>query len=114
MGEVQTVLDHLEQLGESRKFYIKLLRLWAHLEETTGLTHEEVRAFTFRPEHLTKYEKAENYLASRDRRPPVYCEKNWHNCVRLKDTGDIVPMPGIARPIPPEHMASKAEVVVGL
>ena len=117
MGDVKTVLTQLDRACETKQFYIKVLGLWAHLEETTGLTHEDVRAFTFRPEYLTPQQRNANRVAAAVYgKPPVYCDKNWHNCVRLREQhmGDLREIPGIARPIPPEHLKADARIVDGL
>lgn len=108
---VTTKLESIEARLEEQKFYCKVLRLWDHLETTTGKTHKDVRSFTFRPEFLTPEEKKENDRARRKHLPPVYCDKNWHNCVRLK-SGELMSMPGIARPIPPETMKSSIRATV--
>lgn len=106
MGEVQTRLESLERLGEERAFLLKVLGLWEHAKEA-GYTSEEIRAFTFRPEWLTKEQKRENQRRASRRSAPAYCDKNWHNALRLK-SGDLVKIPGIARPIPPEWYNSEA------
>ena len=89
-----------EKLAE-QKYYAEVLELWAHAA-AAGYSHEDVRAFTFRPEFLTKEEKVKE---ARDRRQGVrrYTSLTHHNALRLKDDS-IVQIPLVARPTPPDHM----------
>ena len=102
MSNVQTVIDTIQMKREQQRFDLEVLALWTHLEKETEYTHEDVRAFTYCPAFHTKEEKAEQRRCQRARVAPKYCDKNWHNAVRLR-TGDLVPMPGFKRPTPPEH-----------
>jgi len=54
---------------------------------------KEVEAFTFRDAYLTS---GEDTLGS-------FSGRTHHNAVRLK-SGDVIPLPLIARPLPPDHM----------
>lgn len=111
--KVQVVLTSLDRAHEQRAFDLKVLALWAHATTATGKTSDEIKSFTFRPEHLTPEESKRNRRMAYSNKPPVYCSKNWHNCVRLV-TGDLVGMPGIKRPTPPEWLASEARKVTTL
>lgn len=106
----KAVCGDLVRLNEQQAFDLRVLQLWVHAKET-GHAAEDIRAFTFRDTYLTDTEKKENQTASRLRRPPTFCDKNWHNALRLH-SGDVVTMPGIARPIPPEWMPSSVKRVV--
>lgn len=104
-------IDTLQIKMEQRDFDLAVLKLWLHARETTGKTEDDIRAFTFRPEFLTLQEKIENSHAAAKGRPAVYCDKNWHNALRLKDES-VIAMPGISRPIPPAWMAASARVTL--
>lgn len=104
-------IDTLQIKMQQRDFDLAVLKLWAHARETTGKTEDDIRAFTFRPEFLTLQQKIENSHAAATKQPPAYCDKNWHNALRLKDES-VIAMPGIARPIPPAWMASSAKVTL--
>lgn len=89
-----------EKLAEQR-YYVELLELWSHAK-AAGYSHEVVRAFTFRPEFLTKEEKVKEARAKR-RGVRLYSDLTHHNALRLKDDS-IVPIPLVGRPEPPDHM----------
>ena len=108
-----TSIDTLQVKLAQQAFDIAVLALWAHAKQSTGHTHETIKAFTFRPEWLTKEQQKENKDAARLRKPPVYCDKNWHNALRLS-SGDLIQMEGVARPVPPSWLASEAKKVFGL
>jgi hypothetical protein len=110
--KIQVRLDSINALRERQRFDLEVLGLWAHAL-TIGKTHDDIRTFTFRPEFLTDEEAKENKRASIRNRPPVYCSKNWHNCVRL-NSGELVSMPGIKRPIPPPDTKSDARKVTDI
>jgi hypothetical protein len=111
--KIQVVLDSIEKARERQAFDLSVLALWAHAEDTTGMSWEDVKTFTFRPEYLTKEQATENKRRAIRRAPPVYCAKNWHNCLRLK-SGDLISMPGISRPIPPGWLEASARKVTSL
>lgn len=100
-------IDRVKRHGEQVAFDAEVLRLWARAKEA-GFTPEQVKAFTFRFEYLTNEQKEKNRDALRYRKPPVYCDKNWHNALRLC-SGRIVSMPGITRPTPPGWMPTSVE-----
>jgi hypothetical protein len=110
---VQVVLDSIERARERQTFDLAVLALWAHAEDTTGVSWEDVKTFTFRPEYLTKEQDRENKRLSHRHQPPAHCAKNWHNCLRLK-SGDLISMPGISRPIPPGWLEASARKVTSL
>lgn len=112
MSEAQTIIDTIQVKREQQRFDLEVLALWAHAEETTGYTHEQIRTFTFRPEFLTAEEKKADKQHFRLHRKPKYCDKNWHNALRLRDEC-VVAMPGIQRPIPPCWTNSSVEKVIG-
>lgn len=109
MDSISTMDIRLAQ----QAFDIAVLGLWAHAKKTTGHTHETIRAFTFRPEFLTPEQKRENQQAARYRKPPVYCDKNWHNALRLRDE-TVIGMPGIKRPILPAWFNTEVRKRIGL
>ena len=112
---VNKIDQHLDKIGNTRAemdFNLSVLRLWEHAQKTIGKDPRDIKAFSFRPEFLSQSEKRQNNIAAAKRKPPVYCDKNWHNCVRLK-VGDLLKMPGIKRPIPPSHTPSEAKKVEG-
>lgn len=111
MSEIKELLARIDTLTERQRFDIAVLALWAHAKETTGHTHETIRAFTFRKEYLTQEQSRANKVASRQRKPPVYCDKNWHNALRLKNNS-VVSMPGVTRPSPPADLPASAKVVI--
>jgi hypothetical protein len=96
------------RLREQQVFDVRLLLLWEHVQRLTEYKPEQVKAFTYRPEFLTKEEQKENRSAARLYRKPKYCDKNWHNAIRLR-SGEVASMPGIARPIPPGWMPTSVE-----
>jgi len=100
MNNVHTTLDGIQKKLQQQSFDVSVLALWSHAKATTGLTEDDIRAFTFRPEFLTPEEAKKNKDAKFATKPPVYCDKNWHNALRLHDES-LVPMPGITRPTPP-------------
>lgn len=104
------LFDYQKKLAE-RDFDLAVLHLWVHAENSTGRTWKDIKAFTFRPEFLTKEEKRENDDHFRRHRKPLYCDKNWHNCVRLVE-GGLMRIPGIKRPTPPEWMQADVKRVV--
>jgi len=106
MNEIQRTLTKIEALREQQRFDLEVLGLWAHAEEFTGHTHETIRAFTFRPDFLTKEQKREMRT-----HPKKYTDKNWHNAIRLKDE-TLIPMPGIPRPAPPDTTKVEVRYVV--
>jgi hypothetical protein len=106
---MRTVIDTLQIQLAQQSFDLAVLALWEHATEYLDLTPESIRAFTFRPEHLTGEEQKANRSASYASKPPVYCDKNWHNCVRLIDDR-LFAIPGIARPIPPEWTPTQLQV----
>lgn len=103
------VCDRAIRFNEQQAFDLRVLQLWAHAK-AAGHTAEAIRAFTFRHEYLTDTEKDANRSCWWRARPPAYCDKNWHNALRLHN-GDVVAMPGIERPIPPEWLPSLAKKV---
>ena len=111
--KVQVVLDSIERARERQAFDLAVLALWAHAEDTTGMSWEDVKTFTFRPEFLLPEEAKANRRKANVHKPPVYCAKNWHNCLRLK-SGDLISMPGISRPTPPEWLETSARKVTSL
>ena len=102
-------LDTLQVKLQQQAFDVSVLVLWSHAKLHTGLTDEDIRAFTFRPEYLTPEEMVKNKRASFASKPPVYCDKNWHNALRLHDDR-VVSMPGILRPIPPSWTPTQLQV----
>jgi hypothetical protein len=96
------------RLREQQIFDMKLLHLWAWVEEKTEYKPEQVKSFTYRPEFLTKEQRKRNSRAALAHSAPGYCDKNWHNALRLR-SGEIVEMPGIVRPIPPGWMPTSVE-----
>jgi hypothetical protein len=109
MDKMQTTLNTLQMKLEQQAFDVAVLNLWAHAKTHTGLEAEEVRAFTFRSDFLTKEEQKKNKGAKWTSKPPVYCDKNWHNALRLID-GRLIAMSGIARPIPPAWTPTQLQV----
>ena len=109
--DIQTVINSIQIKQEQIRFDLEVLALWAHAEKTTGHTHETIKAFTFRPEFLTVEQRIENSHRAVRRSPSAYCDKNWHNALRLRN-GDVVRMPGIKRPIPPSWMPTDVKVEI--
>lgn len=110
MRDIQTTIDTLQVKLDQQKFDLAVLALWDHAERCTGKTYPEIKAFTFRPEYLTKEQARENRKLKARGSVPRYCHKNWHNCVRLAN-GDLLGMEGIARPIPPDWMKTGVKKV---
>jgi len=108
MSKLQSTIDTLQVNLQQQAFDVAVLNLWAHASAHTRLEADAIHAFTFRPENLTEEEKKKNRLARQCGKPPVYCDKNWHNTLRLKDDR-LVWMPGIARPIPPGWTPAEAK-----
>lgn len=96
------------RLREQQIFDIRVLQLWAHVDEHTEHKPEQVKSFTYRPEFLTKEQRKRNSRKALAHSAPAYCAKNWHNAIRLR-SGEVVEMPGIARPIPPGWMPTSVE-----
>lgn len=101
MGEVQTVLDNLDRLLEEKQFWLKVLGLW-NVAKEAGYPSEQVKAFTFRDEFLTKEEKREQ-RRSRVTGKIKYSGNTHHNALRLVDDS-VVQIPLVKRPEPPDHM----------
>jgi len=110
MSNSQTVIDTIQINRERQRFDFEVFALWVHAREKTGYTDEQIKTFTFRPEFLTEEEKKANERYFRLHRKPLYCDKNWHNALRLRDEC-VVAMPGVQRPIPPGWMNSSVEKV---
>jgi hypothetical protein len=102
------ITDDLVRLNEQRMFDLRVLQLWLHVDEHTEYKPEQVKSFTFRTEFLTKEQRKRNSREALAHSAPVYCDKNWHNALRLR-SGEVVEMPGIVRPIPPGWMPTSVE-----
>jgi hypothetical protein len=91
MSNVELYLDNLDKLLAEKRYWVQVLGLWAHANKA-GFESDQVKAFTFRPEFLSRPEK---------RMKPVPNDLTHHNALRLVN-GDLVCIPLIKRPEPPE------------
>lgn len=98
MGAVQVKLEQMDSLLQEKRYWLKVLGLWAVAKEA-GYAPEEIKSFTFRTEFLTKEEKHKG--GARANRKAKYNGSTHHNAVRLV-SGDVVPIPLTERPIPPK------------
>ncbi|MHC4300583.1 MAG: hypothetical protein ACYS7Y_25180 [Planctomycetota bacterium] len=113
MSNVQTNLEQLDLLLLEKQYHLKVLGLWAHIDEHLGKEiRERVKTFTFRDAYLSDTEESANIRARLARRPIPYSGKTHHNALRL-DNNDVILMPLIERPEPPDHMRVNINKVIG-
>jgi hypothetical protein len=95
---MDNVLASMAEKGRERDYLLQVLGLWGWVAKTLGYTPEQVKAFSFRPEFLTREERRADIRRKNRGIAPLYTQALWHNCVRLH-TGELKPMPLIKRPL---------------
>ena len=103
MGSTTDIIKRMEAWNAERQYLLDCLKVWDAASEA-GYSSDEVKAFSFRPEFLTKEQRRENFNHRRGRpagyKTEPYRQDIWHNCARLTN-GDLVPIPIVKRPVKP-------------
>ena len=94
--------DDLKNALAEKAFHIQVSRLWAAAYKA-GYPHEQVKAFSFVPGFLTRYETRDNRQAAKQGKNPPFSDAKYHNAVRLS-SGEVVEIPLTPRPQTPPHM----------
>jgi hypothetical protein len=92
MSKIDELLESTRRLSEERTFLLEVLALWQHAEKA-GFPANLIKAFTFRPQFLSRAEckKMKRHYGSN-----LPC-LTYFNCARLK-SGDLVEIPLYPRP----------------
>lgn len=99
MESTTDVIARIERHTAERQYLLDCLKVWDAAKQA-GYEPDEVKAFSFRDEFLTKEQKMENRRHYRYQRANPYNGCDWHNCARLT-TGELVPIPIVKRPVKP-------------
>lgn len=94
---MKEVTDRIKSLTTERDRLLEVLELWNSVYRA-GIKYEDVQAFSFRTQFLTKSQITMNRSRYRDgQRHDIWTSETYHNCVRLK-TGEILPIPMTKKP----------------
>lgn len=99
MESMIDVIARIEAAKAEQQYLLDCLKVWDAAKQA-GYEPDEVKAFSFRDEFLTKDQKAENRRHGRYQRAHPYNGYDWHNCARLTN-GELVPIPIVKRPVKP-------------
>jgi len=91
-ANIDDLLDSLKAHSSEQQYLMDVLALWRHAEKA-GFNDEDIKAFTFRPQFLTREEEKELGRPRGDQRA---CDTHF-NAVRLKN-GDLKQIPLYPRP----------------